>query len=67
MSATTGGRPDDQGTSGRAPSIHTGGKMQTEMLHGDVVHSRSGHDLAIATAWSVADVEAVDDCIRVES
>lgn len=41
--------------------------MQTEMLHGDVVHSRSGHDLAIATAWSVADVEAVDDCIRVES
>ena len=37
MSATTGGRPDDQGTSGRPPSIHTGGKMQTEMLHGDVI------------------------------
>ncbi|HEX9548572.1 MAG TPA: BON domain-containing protein [Acidimicrobiales bacterium] len=38
----------------------------TVVLSG-AVHSRSCHDLAIATAWSVADVKAVDDCIRVES
>jgi osmotically-inducible protein OsmY len=31
------------------------------------VQSRSDHDLAVATAWSVPDVQAVDDCIRVES
>ena len=38
----------------------------TVVLSG-AVHSRSDLDLAIATAWSVADVEAVDDWIRVES
>jgi osmotically-inducible protein OsmY len=30
------------------------------------VTSRSDHDLAIATAWSVTDVETIDDCIQVE-
>ena len=30
------------------------------------VTSRSDHDLAVATAWSVADVEAIDDCIQIE-
>jgi hypothetical protein len=30
------------------------------------VQSRSNHDLAIATALSVAGIEAVDDCIQVE-
>ncbi len=35
----------------------------TVVLSG-AVHSRSRHDLAIATAWSVTDVEAIDDCIR---
>lgn len=37
----------------------------TVVLSG-AVQSRSDHDLAIATALSVADVEAVDDCIQVE-
>jgi osmotically-inducible protein OsmY len=37
----------------------------TVVLSGAVT-SRSDHDLAVATAWSVADVEAVDDCIQVE-
>ena len=31
------------------------------------VQSRSDHDLAIAIAWSVADVQCVEDCIQVES
>lgn len=35
------------------------------LLISGVVRSRSDHDLAIATCWSVAD--AVDDCIEVES
>src|SRR5258708_30342464 len=35
----------------------------TVVLSG-AVHSRSRHDLAIATAWSVTHVEAIDDCIR---
>jgi osmotically-inducible protein OsmY len=30
------------------------------------VQSRSDHDLAIATAWSVSGVQAVEDCIQVE-
>jgi|ERR1700733_8122403 osmotically-inducible protein OsmY len=30
------------------------------------VTSRSDHDLAVATAWSVTEVEAVHDCIQVE-
>jgi osmotically-inducible protein OsmY len=34
----------------------------TVVLSG-AVHTRSDHDLALATAWSVADVGAVDDCI----
>ena len=37
----------------------------TVVLFGAVT-SRSDHDLALATAWSVAEVEAVDDCILVE-
>jgi osmotically-inducible protein OsmY len=37
----------------------------TVILSG-AVHSRSDHDLAIATAWSLVEVEAVDDCIHVE-
>lgn len=37
----------------------------TVVLSG-AVHTRSEHDLVIAAAWSVADVEAVDDCIYVE-
>jgi hypothetical protein len=32
----------------------------------DAVTSRIDHDLAMATAWSVADVEAIDDCIQIE-
>jgi hypothetical protein len=31
-----------------------------------VVRTCRDHDLAIATAWSVADVGAVDDCIDLE-
>ena len=38
----------------------------TVVLSG-VVQSRSDHDLAIATAMSVADVDTVDDCIQVEN
>ncbi len=38
----------------------------TVILSG-AVQSRSDHDLAIATALSVADVEVVEDCIQVES
>ncbi|HXB48911.1 MAG TPA: BON domain-containing protein [Streptosporangiaceae bacterium] len=38
----------------------------TAVLSG-AVRSRSDHDLAIATAWSVADVQAVEDCIHVEA
>jgi osmotically-inducible protein OsmY len=38
----------------------------TVVLSGAVT-SRSDHDRAVATAWSVADVEAVDDCIHLES
>jgi BON domain len=30
------------------------------------LRTRSDHDLAIAAAWSVADVRAVDDCIDAE-
>ena len=30
------------------------------------VTSRSDHDLAVATAWSVTEVEAVHDCIQIE-
>jgi osmotically-inducible protein OsmY len=30
------------------------------------VTSRSDHDLAMATAWSVADVKTINDCIQVE-
>jgi osmotically-inducible protein OsmY len=37
----------------------------TVVLSG-AVGTRSDHDLAIATAWSVADVAAVDDCIDLE-
>ncbi len=37
----------------------------TVVLSG-AVRSRSDHDLAIATAWSVSDVEAIEDCIQVE-
>jgi osmotically-inducible protein OsmY len=37
----------------------------TVVLSG-AVRTRSDHDLAIATAWSVADVVAVDDCIDLE-
>lgn len=40
--------------------------LGTVVLSG-AVQSRSDRDLAIATAWSVADVEGVDDCIQVES
>jgi osmotically-inducible protein OsmY len=38
----------------------------TVVLSG-AVQSRSDHDLAVATAWSVPDVQAVEDCIRVEN
>lgn len=38
----------------------------TVVLSG-AVQSRSDHDLAIATAWSVSDVQAVEDCVDVES
>jgi osmotically-inducible protein OsmY len=38
----------------------------TVVLSG-AVRSRSDHDLAIATAWSVPDVQTVEDCIQVES
>ncbi len=38
----------------------------TVVLSG-AVSNRDEHDLAIATAWSVADVDAVDDCIHIES
>jgi osmotically-inducible protein OsmY len=38
----------------------------TVLLSG-AVRSRSDHDLAIATAWSVSDVQAVEDCIHVEA
>jgi osmotically-inducible protein OsmY len=38
----------------------------TVVLSG-AVHSHGDHDLAIATAWSVADVGAVEDCIQVEA
>jgi len=38
----------------------------TVVLSG-AVQSRSDHDLAIATALSVADVEAVEDRIQIES
>lgn len=37
----------------------------TVILSG-AVHSRSDHNLAIATAWAVTDVEAVDDYIDVD-
>ncbi len=40
--------------------------LGTVVLSG-AVQSRTDRELAIATAWSVADVEAVDDCIQVES
>jgi osmotically-inducible protein OsmY len=38
----------------------------TVVLSG-AVQSRSDHDLAVATAWSVSGVQAVEDCIRVEN
>jgi osmotically-inducible protein OsmY len=38
----------------------------TVVLSG-AVRSRSDHDLAVATAWSVPDVQTVEDCIHVES
>jgi osmotically-inducible protein OsmY len=37
----------------------------TVVLSG-AVRSGGDHDLAIATAWSVPDVQAVEDCIEVE-
>jgi osmotically-inducible protein OsmY len=46
-------------------SVDTSGRG-TVILSG-AVQSRTDHDLAIATALSVADVEVVEDCIQVES
>jgi osmotically-inducible protein OsmY len=37
----------------------------TVVLSG-AVRSGGDHDLAIATAWTVPDVQAVEDCIEVE-
>jgi len=37
-------------------------RPRTVVLSG-AVHSRTDHELAIAAAWSVASVQAVDDCI----